>query len=40
MYEAVDIAKQSAMMLTGKVVSSIQISEMREQLQKRKGQSA
>lgn len=40
MYEVMDNAKQAAMMLTGKGVSSVHVSEMREQLQKRKEQSA
>lgn len=39
MYEVMDNAKQAAMMLTGKGVSSVHVSEMREQLQKRKVQS-
>ncbi|MEO1163599.1 MAG: hypothetical protein AAFV98_07450, partial [Chloroflexota bacterium] len=40
MYEVMDNAKEAAMMLTGKGVSSIHMSEMRQQLQKRKEQSA
>ena len=40
MYEVMDNAREAAMMLTGKGVNSIHVSEMREQLQKRKEQSA
>ncbi len=39
MYEVMDNAKEAAMMLTGKGVSSIHMSEMRQQRQKRKEQS-
>lgn len=40
MYEVMDNAKQAAMMLTGKGVSSVHVSEMREQLKKQKEQLA
>ncbi len=38
MYEVMDNAREAAMMLTGKGVSSVHVSDMREQLQKRKVQ--
>lgn len=38
MHKVMDNAKQAAMMLTGKGISAIQISEMRQQLQQRKEQ--
>ena len=39
MYEVMDNAREAAMMLTGKGVKSVHVSEMRSQLQKRKEQS-
>ena len=40
MYEVMDNAREAAMMLTGKGVKSVHVSEMRQQLEKRKEQSA
>ena len=40
MYEVMDNAREAAMMLTGKGVSSVHVSKMRQQLHKRKEQSA